>query len=150
MNDLEQAKKGNLGQLLLRAARLYNEQGVLRVQEFAPNFTKAHTALFPHLDLEGGTRPSELARRMGTTKQAAGQLVNDLVKMGALARVADPDDGRACRVIFTEMGREFMVRGLGVLKTVESEVEDSLSPDSVSELKKHLEALIEVLEAKDS
>ena len=59
----------------------------------------AHTALFPHIDLSG-TRQTALARRMGVSKQAVGQLVSELEQMGALERVPDPSDGRARLVRF--------------------------------------------------
>lgn len=145
--QLKKAKEGNLGQLLLRAARLYNERGVSKFQVFEPRFTLAHTRLMPHLDLEG-TRPSELARRMGTSKQAVGQLVNDLEDMGVLTRKPDPIDGRARLVIFTEEGKELLVRGLGVLKDVEREATARVGEDSVRELKLHLENLLEYLEGQ--
>jgi DNA-binding MarR family transcriptional regulator len=143
--ELAKAKQGNLGQVLLRAARLYNEHAVALFQKFEPRFTLAHTTLMPHLDLEG-TRPSELARRMGTSKQAVGQLVNDLEKLGVLERVPDPSDGRARLVVFTEEGMRLMVQGLGVLKQVEEEVTQSLGCEAVEELKQSLEAVVNFFE----
>lgn len=143
--ELEKAKLGNLGQILLRAARLYNEHAVATFQRFEPRFTLAHTTIMPHLDLEG-TRPSELARRMGTSKQAVGQLVNDLEKLGVMERVPDPSDGRARLVMFTDHGLRLMVQGLGVLKQVEGEVTDSLGAEMVEQLKQSLEAVVEHFE----
>ena len=149
MSELERAKTGNLGQLLLRAARLYNEASVGRVQAFEPRFTVAHTSLFPHLDLEG-TRPSDLASRLGISKQAVGQLVQELVEMGTLEKVPDPADGRAKLVVFTDEGREAMLRGLGVLKGVEHDVARHLGDQQVELLKGQLEGLILWLEAHQS
>lgn len=145
MKKLEQAKAGNLGQLLMRAARLYNESAVDRVQAFEPRFSVAHTTLFPHLDLEG-TRPSDLAARLGISKQAVGQLVQELVLMGALDKVADPTDGRAKLIVFTEKGRESLVQGLGVLKDVEAEIARHMGEEQVEQLKRHLEGLLDTLE----
>ena len=71
------ARKG-----LFKAARLINEDAIARVRERTGEPVRvAHTALLPHVDLEG-TRLTELARRMGVTKQAVGQLVDELEQMG--------------------------------------------------------------------
>ena len=54
----------------------------------------SHTALLPHIDLEG-TRLTVLAERLGVSKQATSQLVGDMEEMGmvelALARLAEHD-----------------------------------------------------------
>lgn len=143
--ELARAKRGNLGQLLLRVARLYNERAVGQFQAIEPRFTVAHTTVMPHLDLEG-TRPSELARRMGTSKQAVGQLVKDLEAMGVVEKVQDPSDGRACLVMFTERGMDSLVQGLGVLKAVETEVTEAVGAESIERLKSELQVLLSHLE----
>lgn len=146
MKSLENAKRGNLGQILLRTARLYNELAVTKVQqEIEPRFTVAHTTLFPHLDLEG-TRPSLLARRLGTSKQAVGQLVKELEKMDMVTRIPDPEDGRARLVVFTDRGKASMIEGLGVLKQVEREAAEALTEPVVEQLKANLETLLDYLE----
>lgn len=146
MSDpIREAKVGNLGQLLLRAARLYNERSVEMLQQIVPELTVAHTSLFPHLDLDG-TRSSVLAKRLGISKQAVGQLVNDLEKMGMLARTQDPADGRARLVVFTEKGRASIVEGLAVLKKVEREAAESVGEESIECLKSELERLLGFLE----
>ena len=64
-------------------------------------------------------RLTELARRVGVSKQAVGQLVDELVQMGALGRVPDPGDGRAKRIRFAQGA---LLHGLGVLGEVEAEL----------------------------
>ncbi len=145
MSDLDRAKAGNLGQILLRAARLYNENGVALFQKMEPRFTMAHTTLMPHLDLTG-TRPSELARRMGTSKQAVGQLVADLERLGVLSKIPDPKDGRARLVVFTPEGQDLLVRGLSVLKEVELGVTQAVGADKIERLKRDLECIIDYFE----
>ncbi len=51
------------------------------------------------MDLEG-TRPSELARRLGVSKEAIGEPVDEKVATGMVERVTDPTDGRAVLVRF--------------------------------------------------
>src|SRR5256885_13963788 len=96
-------KQASVGQLLFKAARLFNERAMARVQRRVPEARLAHTALLPHIDLDG-TRQTEIARRAGITKQAVGQLVDDLIALGLVEREPDPLDGRAHLVRFTDDG----------------------------------------------
>lgn len=148
IEEVEEAKDRNLGQLLMRAARFYNEICVSRVQEFEPRFTVAHTRLFPHLDIEGGTRPSELAKRLGMSKQAINQLLKDLEKMGVVRREPDPEDGRARLILFTEEGHRSMVLGLNVLKNLERQISDWLTEPEVEKTKDTLEHMLKFLESR--
>src|SRR5438270_11986341 len=103
MRRLQSRKQASVGQLLFKAARLFNERAMARVQTRVPAARLAHTSLLPHIDLDG-TRQTEIARRAGVSKQAVGQLVDELVAVGMLARAPDPDDGRAHLVRFTDAG----------------------------------------------
>src|SRR6476646_8524796 len=80
-------------QLLFKAARLANERALARAAADAqrPPVRAAHTALFPHLDFDG-IRLTDLAARVGVTKQAVGQLVDDLADLGMVERISDPTD----------------------------------------------------------
>ncbi|MCA9591617.1 MAG: winged helix DNA-binding protein, partial [Myxococcales bacterium] len=107
---LEAAKRASTAQLLFKCARLLNERAIATLpvaDETRPR--AAHMALFPHVDLEHGTRLTTLADKLGVSKQAVAQLVDDLEAMGVMARVPDPDDGRAKRVVFTDKGRAAML-----------------------------------------
>jgi DNA-binding MarR family transcriptional regulator len=53
----------------------------------------------------GGATVSELAGHLGVTKQAASQLVDELVGKGYVQRQAHPDDARARLVVLTRKGR---------------------------------------------
>jgi len=53
----------------------------------------------------GGTTTGELAVHLGITKQAASQLVEQLVQRGYLTREEDPRDARARVLRLTERGR---------------------------------------------
>ncbi|MFI9829905.1 MAG: winged helix-turn-helix transcriptional regulator [Streptomyces sp.] len=52
----------------------------------------------------GGATATELAAHLGVTKQAASQLVDDLVRKGYAERRAHPGDARARLVVLTERG----------------------------------------------
>ncbi|HXJ20762.1 MAG TPA: MarR family transcriptional regulator [Polyangia bacterium] len=105
----------------------------------------AHTALFPHLDFDG-VRLTELAARVGVTKQAVGQLVDDLVEVGMVERVADPEDRRAKRIRFSRLGYAALMHGLGVLRDLEGELRAAVGDRRMRDLHETLRLLIGALE----
>ncbi|MBB84858.1 MAG: MarR family transcriptional regulator [Deltaproteobacteria bacterium] len=136
--DVEAAKEGNLGQLLLKAARLYDESARERVNVPGLGRPKpSHLRLFPHIPWEG-IRLTALAECVGATKQNVKHAVDELVQLGVLTRVDDPDDGRAKRVVFTARGRRALLRGLGVLGAMEDDLEGAIGKRRLRELKRTL------------
>lgn len=138
-------KQASVGQLLFKAARLFNERAMARVQARVPAARLAHTTLLPHIDLDG-TRQTEIARRAGITKQAVGQLIDELVAVGMLARAPDPDDGRAHRVRFTDAGLAQLLAGLDVLDTIEVDLGAGIGAMTLDRLRRDLSKLIPALE----
>jgi DNA-binding MarR family transcriptional regulator len=140
--DLEAAKHASTLQLLFRSARLLDELALRRVAEKPgrPKLRRSHTALFPHIDLEG-TRVTELAERLGVTKQAVSQALDDLEQLGIVERVADPADARARLVRFTERGRAGLLDGLAILRELEAECAAAIGASRMAELRRALIAL---------
>jgi DNA-binding MarR family transcriptional regulator len=147
-DKLEAAKSRSTVQLLFKAARLLNERAIehARKQTNKP-IRVTHTALFPHIDLEG-TRLTELASRLAVTKQAAGQLVDELVVMGMLERVPDPLDARAKLVRFSKRGRAGLLEGLSVLGDIEKEIRSRIGDAKMRTLHDALASIIEHEETK--
>src|SRR5262245_14277961 len=52
-----------------------------------------------------GMRPTDLATRLGISKQAVNYLLGELEKLGYLERRPDPDDRRSRRIHLTDRGR---------------------------------------------
>ena len=144
--SLDRVKRASVGQLLLKGARLLDERALERINRQGPKLQlrPAHTSLLPHIDQQG-TRLTELARRLGVTKQAVGQLVTDLEDMGALERIDDPQDGRAKLVRFTRAGLEAMHHGLAVLRGIEQELEQVLGKRRMRQLHQALVAVVDQL-----
>lgn len=63
----------------------------------------AHGFTFARLAPEGAT-VTDLAAHLGVTKQAASQLVDELVRKGYVERRPHPDDARARLIVLTELG----------------------------------------------
>lgn len=112
-----QIKQQSIAQLILKLARRLDEEAISRTRkrEGISLLSPAHTRLLPHVELEG-TRITELADRLGVTKQAVSQLVDDMEDMGTLERVPDPSDGRAKLVKFSDPSS--LISGLEILNEV--------------------------------
>lgn len=147
--ELERAKQRSLGQVLLKSARLLDEQAIalVRARTGEQGLRRSHTAVLPHVDFEG-TRLSVLAERLGVSKQAAGQLVDDLEAMGVMERVPDPADARAKLVRYSRKGQRALLHGLGVLREIEREAAAALGPRRMEELARLLSALLAFLEER--
>jgi len=148
--DFEAAKRASTGQLLIRTARLFNERAVSRGRTVRGlDLRPAHTALFPHLSLEG-IRMTALAQKVGVTKQAVGHIVAELEQAGVLCRVPDPSDGRAKLVRFTAAGYNALLVGFGVLQEVEDELAAELGEALMHRLNRDLAKLLSVFEHESS
>jgi DNA-binding MarR family transcriptional regulator len=143
---VDKVKRASVGQLLLKSARLLDERALARINKQGPKVSlrRAHTGVLPHVDQQG-TRLTELARRLGVTKQAAGQLVSDLEELKVLERVDDPQDGRAKLVRFTRFGLESIHHGLSVLRGIEGELEQVLGKTRMRQLHEALAMVVDEL-----
>ncbi|MEM6992220.1 MAG: MarR family winged helix-turn-helix transcriptional regulator [Myxococcota bacterium] len=145
---LEAAKRASTAQLLFKCARLLNERAASSFPITAGERPRtSHLALMPHIELQGGTRVTSLAAKLGITKQAVGQLVDDLERFGVVERTPDPDDGRAKRVCFTEAGRASMLDGLRHLQSVEHDLKEAIGHDTMAQLREALLVLHDHLES---
>lgn len=147
---LERAKQESTFQILFRCARLLNDAALARIRDVSGVPVRAaHTAILPHLDLDG-TRPTELARRMGISKQAVGQLLDELQAMGMVERIPDPADGRAVLVRFSARGRRGLLHGLAVLRGLEVNLAGQVGKARMKALHGTLARLLSLLEAPKS
>lgn len=151
MDDFEGLKQRNALQVLFKAARLANEEGIRRAREAAGDdrIRVAHTTLFPHVTFDG-IRLTELADKLGVTKQAVQQLVDELEELGMFERVPDPEDGRAKLIRWTDTGRAAIVDGLGVLGAFGAELAEVVGIDAWDTTHATLLAVIEHLESSDT
>jgi DNA-binding MarR family transcriptional regulator len=149
--QLEAAKSASTLQLLFKAARLLDEQALARAarESGRPPLRRAHTSLLPHVDL-GGTRITDLAQRLGVSKQATSQLVDDLEALGVMARMPDEQDARARRVVFTEQGRRDLMQGLALLQRMERELGQAIGEAHMTGLRQALLAILATLAAGES
>lgn len=125
--------------LLLKASRVLDRRLLAAlVEEGWPPLSTAQSMLFGTLD-RAGTPPAELARRMGTTRQATHDLVGGLARLELVHVIDDPDRRRGRLVALTQRGSELAVAGRRIL----ARLEDELDPDVARSLRTSLARLVE-------
>ena len=87
---------------------------------------------------EGVTRPSDIASRVGVTRQAIHQTINELVEMGFLQLEPDPRDRRAKVVVFTETGAHIGKDAVDALRQIEQSLSSRIGDERVSALREAL------------
>ena len=91
---------------------------------------------------DDGMRLTELARLAGMTKQSVGELVDDLVDLGYVERIPDPEDRRAKLICLTDRGIEAQKVGFGLLADVEDRWVERFGATRMKQLRKLLEEAV--------
>ena len=113
----------NAGFLLAKASQRFNEllsAGLTKkgYPEVRPSYGSVLVPLFA----EGDLRLGEIADRARMSKQAITGLVARCEKDGLIARVRDPDDGRAFRISLTARGRHLRAAAETTLAEIDDEI----------------------------
>ena len=106
----------------------------------------AHLTVFQHIEVETGSRLTDLAEMALMTKQSMGYLVDFLEEHGYVARVPDPADGRARLVRLTDRGMEVMRRARQIVQGIEAEWARMVGKRRMDQLLQILQALVVHLE----
>jgi DNA-binding MarR family transcriptional regulator len=102
--------------------------------------TLAHVQFLAEVE-ESGTRLTEIAASLGTTKQYVGKLAREAAERGLVELLKDPSDRRAVRVVPIRKGRTFLADACAVRRELESEFLARLGPDRSRVFLKALEDL---------
>jgi DNA-binding MarR family transcriptional regulator len=109
-----------------------------------PDLRPVHGMAFQVLQHSGATG-TELAERLGVTKQAAGQLVDDLERRGYVRRESHPDGGRRRLIVLTDRAHEHLRVAGGVLHGLEAELAGRLGEAELSGMRTELARLVREL-----
>ncbi|OUR61169.1 hypothetical protein A9Q74_10285 [Colwellia sp. 39_35_sub15_T18] len=140
-DNLINMREKNIGRLFQRASRSYSERALALLHEKGfSDIALFHTVLIANLDADGDQITS-IAEKAGITKQAMGQIVNDLENKGYVKKTKSLRDKRAYLIEFTEHGKDALRAAYEVKIIIEKEYMALLGIDNV----KHLRALLETL-----
>ena len=102
------------------------------------NIRQGHGCVFRYIQ-EGGSRLTELAESSGLSKQAVGEVVDDLEKLGYVERAQDPEDGRAKVIRLTENGADAQTTALEIFADIERDFAERYGAERVATMRKLLE-----------
>ena len=123
-----------LALLLLRASRWFDRELLAGLQRQGwPALTPTQSLVFAHLDRDG-VSPSELARRLGTSRQATSDLLTGLVRLELLALQPNPARRGGKLVVLTTRGQALTRDALRLLHGLEV----LLGPAECTELRRLL------------
>ncbi len=95
---------------------------------FSASSLRTSGTLLPFIDVKG-SRTTEVARRLGVTKQAVGRSIKILLDEGLVEFVSDPDDGRAFLIRYTPAGIKRLSQTHEAIRRVEQELDRELGTD---------------------
>jgi DNA-binding MarR family transcriptional regulator len=132
----------NIGVLLQQLARDFERRTrTSLIGRGHTDLLPSHQVVFAGLG-RAGTRLTVLAHNAGMTKQAMGQIVDDLEQLGYVERTPDPEDGRAKIVRFTEAGLDFVCDAAEVLDEIWREYSTLLGTQELDQLQETLHKLL--------
>jgi DNA-binding MarR family transcriptional regulator len=104
---------------------------------------EGHGCVFGFVDLENGSRLTDLAERARLTKQAVGEAVAELEQLGYIERVPDPEDGRAKIIRLTERGKDAARMGRRLFAEIEAEWAERFGEERIADLRACAEEIAE-------
>lgn len=107
-----------------------------------------HGAFFQALGPHGATGV-EVAQRLGMTKQAAGQIADELERKGYVRRDAHPAGGRRRLITLTEKGHAHMRTAGSVMHRLEAEIGGRIGDEALADLRGTLARIIRDLVGDD-
>jgi DNA-binding MarR family transcriptional regulator len=132
--------------LVERANRALQTDMVRRAHaEGHPEVKPAHNSVFGYLP-RGGGRAAEMAARAGISRQSMGEVIRDMVALDLLEMRADPDDGRAKVVDYSEHGLEVAGDGRRYLIELEQRFEEEFGPEQYAVARDVLARLVDALD----
>jgi DNA-binding MarR family transcriptional regulator len=88
-----------------------------------------------------GTSATELGRRLGVSKQAAGKTIDALERLGYVRRESDPGDARRKLVRLTAHGEDMLQQSVPIFDALRAGWAQALGPERLNELEADLRAM---------
>lgn len=106
-----------------------------------PGLRPAHGYAFQAVGRHG-TTSSALARDLGVTKQAAGQLVDELTRKGYLRRVSVEEDRRQKLIVLTDRGEDCLRQSAAIFAELHAEWAQHVGTERLRDLDRDLNTLL--------
>jgi DNA-binding MarR family transcriptional regulator len=113
----------------------------LMAQRGFDDVRRAHNAVFVFVPAEG-IRLTDLAEVADLSKQAMGELVDELVGKGYFQKVPDPTDRRAKLIVWAERGEKAHRATMEVFGHLERELAEHVGGNAYDELKAQMLHLV--------
>ena len=139
-----------IGQLLARLLREFRvDLATPRAEAGFGDVRDPHLQIFGNVRM-GGVRLTELADRAQLSLAATSELVNDLVKLGYLARRPDPADGRAKLIDLTERGVQLMLAAGYQVADIERRWSKLVGANDFAQMCRTMQRLLDELDPQES
>jgi DNA-binding MarR family transcriptional regulator len=129
---------GLLNEVKVAAVRKLFER--LREEGFE-HVREGHGCVFGFIDIENGSRLTEMAERAGLTKQAVGEAATELERLGYAERVPDPTDRRAKIIKLTPSGVDACLAGRRIFVEIEREWAEQFGEELVASMREAAELI---------
>ena len=90
---------------------------------------------------EGGSRLTDLAESSGLSKQAVGEVVDDLEELNYVERAQDPQDGRAKVIKLTKRGADAQRTALEIFADIERQWAERYGAERVATMRQLVEEI---------
>jgi DNA-binding MarR family transcriptional regulator len=145
-SEIRKQREQLLLRMVLRLFQTMNQETIHRMNERGvPEMMPSYPRLLGNLDTDG-TRISALSRKMGTSRQATSQLLQEIEDRGFVERSPDPDDKRGVIVRFTPKGRKALGMAVETMLEIEKEYAAILGDGKMAKLKQLLGQLVDEID----
>jgi DNA-binding MarR family transcriptional regulator len=110
-------------------------------EEGYSDIREGYGCVFGFIDIDNGSRLTELAERSGLTKQAVGEVIPELEQLGYVTREPDPGDRRAKIIQLTPKGRDACLTGRRLFAEIEREWAEQLGEELLAGLREAAERI---------
>ena len=93
----------------------------------------SHALIMPQISSEGA-RIVDIAKSQGVSKQAIGQIANELEHLGYITRADAPEDKRSKKLVLTAQGITLIKQAAGFMSEVDKELSVQLGQEAFTQL----------------
>ena len=98
-----------------------------------PDVSRAQSMVMINV-VTGATRPSDIARRLGVSRQAVHMTIAQMADKGIVTFAADPDDARHKRVALTPFGEQMRADAQAAMAGLTESIAARIGPDRFAAL----------------